>query len=209
MNNAQRQLKAMGWKPRAILDIGAYKGDWTRETRIQFPDAKYTLIEPNDNTTLQTLKDRIINQVVSDSVKNVQWFSNGSTGDSMFQERTRHYANVTPVVRQTTTLDRLFSDETFDFIKVDCQGAELDILRGGVELLKRTDVVLLECPFAGQYNQGAPTFAEYIQYLDSIGFAPFDISELHHANSILIQIDIVFLCKTSPMWTRIQSHLTA
>jgi hypothetical protein len=93
----------------------------------------------------------------------------------------------------TTTLDTLFPTQTFDFIKIDCQGAELEILKGGVSLVGRADVVLLECPFAGQYNEGCPSFCEYIQYMNSIGFVPFDISELHYIQNMTFQIDIVFI----------------
>lgn len=207
MNTACSQLKTVGWSPHTILDIGAFKGNWTRDIRLQFPNARFTLVEPNDNTTLRSLKDRIVNHVLSDTVKDVEWFSNGSTGDSMFRERTRHYSDILPTSRRTTTLDILFSGESFDFIKIDCQGAELDILRGGEILLRQTEVVLLECAFAGQYNQGAPTFAEYIAYMDSIGFAPLDVTELHRANGFLCQVDILFVRKTSALCPRVQDRI--
>jgi FkbM family methyltransferase len=207
MNKVCTQLKSFGWMPHTILDIGAYKGNWTRETRLHFPNAKFVLIEPNDSSTLRSMKDRIFNEIVSDSVKQVQWFSNGSTGDSMFQERTQHYANVSPTLRTTTTLDILFPKESFDFIKIDCQGAELDILKGGDRLLRNTEVLLLECPFAGQYNHGAPTFADYIRKVDDIGFTPYEIVEHHYANGILCQIDILFIRKTSRLWVEIQRKI--
>lgn len=207
MDKTYRQLKSMGWLPHTILDIGAFRGNWTRETRVHFPEAKYTLIEPNDSIYLRSMKDRIINQVLSDTVKDVQWFSNASTGDSIFQERTSHYATVVPTIRRTTTLDTLFPEESFDYIKIDCQGAELDILKGGDRLLKQTEVILLECSFAGQYNHGAPTFAEYIRKVDDIGFTPFDIVEHHYANGILCQVDILFIRKTSRLWTEIQTKI--
>jgi hypothetical protein len=94
-----------------------------------------------------------------------------------------------------TTLDTLFPDKTFDFIKIDCQGTELDILKGGKALVDRATVLLLECPFAGQYNEGCPSFCEYIQYMDSNGFAPFDISEIHMIGNVMGQIDILFVRK--------------
>lgn len=209
MDTTYNLLKSIGWAPKTIIDIGAYKGEWTLQTRMYFPNAQYTLVEPNGIPAIRKPTDRIINTVLSDSERDVQWFSNGSTGDSMFRERTRHYDTVAPTIRRTATLDGLFSDETFDFIKIDCQGAELDILTGGAGVVSRTECVLLECPFAGQYNTGAPTFADYIRKMDEIGFAPLDITEHHHANRILCQIDIFFLRKTSPMWTIIQSKMTA
>jgi hypothetical protein len=127
----------------------------------------------------------------------------------MYQERTRHYSEIAPGMRRTTTLDRLFPTHQFEFVKIDCQGAELDILAGGQTLLQGTDVLLLECPFAGQYNRGAPSFADYIRTLDALGFAPLDLPEIHRANGILFQIDILFLRKTSPYWEAIQQRLSS
>lgn len=200
-------LQNLGWSPRNVLDIGGYKGHWTRDIRKQFPSASIVIVEPNSHPELQHLDVPVYREVLASSVRTVEWYSNMTTGDSMFKERTRHYENVSPTYRTTTTLDSLFPTQRFEFIKIDCQGAELDILRGGETLLKDTQVVLLECSFAGQYNEGAPTFADYIQYMNSIGFAPLDITEVHRTNGILIQLDIIFLRISSPYWKDIQSRL--
>ena len=200
-------LHSLGWSPKTILDVGGFKGHWTRDMQRIFPSASFTVIEPNAHPELRTLNARVLYEVVSDGHETVPWYSNLSTGDSIYRETTRHYSAVAPILRGTTTLDTLFPTETFDFIKLDCQGAELDILRGGHRVLQGTEVLLLECPFAGVYNTGAPTFAETIRAVDELGFAPLDLPELHRANGILCQIDIVFLRKTSPFWETIQGKI--
>jgi FkbM family methyltransferase len=202
-------LRFFGWSPRTILDIGGYKGTWTRDMQRVFPTAAFTILEPNPHPELRTARARVLYEVVSDTRTEVPWYSNLSTGDSLYKETTRHYAGVTPTLRTTTTLDALFPTETFDFIKLDVQGAELDVLRGGSRVVQSTEVLLLECPFAGVYNANAPTFAETIRVLDELGFAPLEIPELHRANGILCQIDILFLRKTSAYWTQIQARLAA
>ena len=198
-------LTLLGWNPKTILDIGAYKGTWTRDTRRYFPNAHYTLIEPNLHNEIE--HENTYHVILSSNESEVEWFSNGTTGDSIFQEQTIHYKDIQPVIRKTTTLDSLFPNISFDFIKIDCQGAELEILKGGKHLIESTEVLLLECPFAGCYNKNSPTFLEYISYLDSIGFLPLNITEQHYANNILIQIDILFLRKTSTYWNSIQQKL--
>ncbi len=203
------QLTSLGWSPRTILDIGGYKGHWTRAIRMHFPTAAISVVEPNAHPDLQSLGVPVYRELLSSTVKDVPWYSNLTTGDSMFQERTKHYARVTPVIRRTTTLDRLFPTQRFEFVKIDCQGAELDILAGGQTMLQGTDVLLLECPFAGQYNTGAPSFADYIRVVDALGFAPLELPELHRANGILCQVDILFLRKTSPYWDTIQQRLSS
>jgi hypothetical protein len=124
----------------------------------------------------------------------------------MFKERTQHFLNTKPVIKKTNTLDVLFSNKTFEFIKIDCQGAEIPILKGGLNLIKNTDVILLELPFCGQYNHGVPNFNEHINFMNSIGFDVFDISELHYLNNfLLIQIDICFIRKESELFTKVQN----
>lgn len=202
-------LKAAGWSPKTILDIGGYKGHWTRAVRMHFPFATFAVVEPNSHLELQSLGVPVYHELLSSTAKEVPWYSNLSTGDSLYKERTGHYANVAPVIRRTTTLDALFPTHRFEFVKIDCQGAELDILAGGSTMLQATEVLLLECPFAGQYNDGAPSFADYIHALDTMGFAPLELPELHRANGILCQVDILFLRKTSPYWKAIQRRLSA
>lgn len=195
-------LKTVGWKPSTILDIGGYKGLWTRSVQQEFPNTSFSIVEANRHPELNGMP--VYYEVLSSEVKQVPWYSNMSTGDSFYKENGRHYENVIPSYRTTTTLDILFPTHQFDFIKIDCQGAELDILQGGNRLVQKTDVLLLECSFACEYNKGAPKFADYITYLDSIGFSVFDITELHRANNVLIQVDILFLRKTSSMWSSLQ-----
>jgi len=142
-------------------------------------------------------------------VRDVQWWATGGTGDSILRERTHHYSNVTPLTRRTNTLDLLFPNETFEFIKIDCQGSELDILRGGVSLVSRASVLLIECPFSGQYNEGCPSFSDYISYMNSIGFQPFDISEIHQAGNVTFQIDIIFIRKNSIYSDRVQKIISS
>ena len=50
----------MGFAPKHIIDVGANRGLWTRTALQYFPDAHYTLIEPQDHlkTHIQDLLDR-------------------------------------------------------------------------------------------------------------------------------------------------------
>lgn len=199
------RLKKLGYEPKSILDIGAYHGDWTRFTQKFFPNASFTMIEANDHLQLKNVNATLIKELLSSSPGDLEWWSNGSTGDSIFLERTHHYDGVKPIVVKATTLDLLFKDKKFDFVKIDTQGSEIEILKGGVELIKNASVILLECPFAGNYNKGSPSFSDYIQYMDSIGFTVFDITEIHTINIITIQIDIIFIKKGSIYEENVQS----
>ena len=59
----------------------------------------------------------------------------------------------------------------------------------------------------GEYNKSVPNFLEHIKYMDSIGFIPYDIVELHKNENILIQIDIIFINKTHPINKIVQNKI--
>lgn len=48
------------------------------------------------------------------------------------------------------------------------QGAELAVLRGGEELARRAQFILMELPFMGEYNRGAPTFSEAVNFMERL-----------------------------------------
>jgi FkbM family methyltransferase len=218
-------LKSAGFSPTHILDIGANIGDWTRSIRQIFPQASVLMVEANEArrkkwTDLMRPDTRVrgVNAVLADEERDVTWFmTKGGTGDSIFAEDTRHqHHNET---RHAVTLDGLLAREspgsTHALMKLDVQGAELSVLRGGLGALSRAEVVLMEMPLAGAYNRGAPSFADGISFLDAHGFSPFDIPEYHRfvskrggvASSFMLQVDVVFVRKGSRFLREVQTGI--
>lgn len=198
--NALQKLKSFGFEPKNILDIGANKGKWTLEIKKKvFPKAEYTLIEAIDYEELEKLSVKHDNinykNILLDEIERlVTWYEKRNTGDSLFKENTGYFDDCKEIKRSATTLDLVFNkNEVFELIKIDCQGAEIPILKGGNRLIQKSSVIILEVPFMGEYNIGAPNFYEHINYMENIGYRVFDIVELHRVDNILIQIDIIFI----------------
>ena len=198
--NALQKLKSFGFEPKNILDIGANKGKWTLEIKKKvFPKAEYTLIEAIDYEELEKLSVKHDNinykNILLDEIEHfVTWYEKRNTGDSLFKENTGYFDDCKEIKRSATTLDLVFNkNEVFELIKIDCQGAEIPILKGGNRLIQKSSVIILEVPFMGEYNIGAPNFYEHINYMENIGYRVFDIVELHRVDNILIQIDIIFI----------------
>jgi len=206
---ALKNIKKVNYGPKTILDVGAHKGNWTREVLKIFPTAKYELVEATDYPDLHRFdSDSRVNYtiaLVADEAKEIKWCSIEGTGDSVFKESTSFYSSVEPVMKQATTLDTLFEGQSFDFIKLDVQGAELMVLRGSQNLVKNANFILMELPFMGQYNEGAPTFLDYIKYMDSVGFIPYDLTEVHKGGFITVQIDILFINKNCKLNELVQN----
>jgi len=198
-------LKNLGYMPPIILDIGAHKGEWTREMKRLYPDAKYYLFEPTSYSELSRFNNddnvKVFNVLLNDKIEEVDWYNTMTTGDSFFKEQTHHYVNSVPVKKLTIDLNTVIIQNDIlkgthsMLIKIDCQGAEIPILKGSTSIFEKTDFIILEMPLFGCYNQGVPTFLEHITYMDSIGFIPFDILENHHINGFNMQVDVLFINK--------------
>lgn len=200
----------MGYSPDTILDIGAHHGNWTRSMKQIFA-CNYYLFEAIDYPQLGT--DKVYNVVLSDKIGEVDWYQMKNTGDSVFREKTHHFKNCQIIKRQTIDLNTLISQENIlsesknIFIKIDCQGSEIPILKGSTSILSRTDFILLEIPLFGVYNEGVPNFLEHIKFMDSIGFVAYDILEHHYINNFNMQVDMIFINKTHSFNTTVNEKL--
>ena len=191
-----------GLKIEIIYDIGAYRGKWSSFlNNTSLKNKKFFLFEANEKNGeyLDKLDFKYFLKVLSDKSKDVEFYSQLSTGDSYLLEQTNFYENnIKPTIKRTISLDELVKKENLpypNFIKIDTQGSELDILKGSQQSISECSLIYLECPII-EYNLKAPNINEYIKYLDSIGFVPYDICEIHRMDNILIQIDILFIKKS-------------
>lgn len=68
--------------------------------------------------------------------------------------------------------------ERVDVLKVDVQGAELDVLRGAGRLLDTVRYVVCEAPFVAEY-EGSATFSDIDLFLRSRGFGFHQLHEVY------------------------------
>lgn len=191
------------FEPTSILDIGANTGWFYELAKTEFPNAYFYLVEGNP-VCEDSLKNKNVDYhigLLSDSVKTVKFYTNtkdlSSTGASIYRENTHHFADEDLVVTEyeTTTLDLLFPTQRFDLIKMDVQGSELDIIKGGLGVISKANGLLLEVSRL-EYNQNAPLETEVINFLKTIGFFEEEELECHYLqNYEIFQRDVLFINK--------------
>lgn len=204
---ALERLQNLGFAPSTIYDIGAFRGDWTKSARLTFPAAKFHLFEANANNeaSLKATGESYFMAVLSktDGVQQNLYLPKLAiaTGVSLYREKTEHFADdrLETVTVTTRRLDRLVEQNGLarpDFIKLDVQGAELDVLAGAGELLRSCTGLMVEMSLLA-YNESAPLIAEVIAEISNLGFRSVDISELHRSpNGSISQMDMLFVNAT-------------
>ena len=116
-------------------------------------------------------------------------------GNSYYKEA--NYWDIPQLVQENTMtlqrLDNIFKDSyVFDLIKIDTQGSELDILKGGKDLVSKSKAIILEVAYI-EYNLGAPSSDEVIEYMRDIGFEnKMSIGE-HYEGEDVSQKDLLFI----------------
>jgi FkbM family methyltransferase len=198
MKNFLRKVQSLGLRIDTVYDIGAFKGRWSMDTKSVCPNSQFILFEANPvyATDLKNSGFKNFNIALSNPGRTSIDFYNGTnTGDSYYKETTVYYNNQNSITLPCYTLDYIVSQNnlpTPEFIKLDTQGSELDILEGAKSFINEVDLIYTEVPILC-YNNGAPNIQDYIEYFKRIGFVPMDIFERHHCDSILVQIDIMFM----------------
>jgi FkbM family methyltransferase len=182
-----------------VYDIGANNGTWSTDLKRLLKDSYFYLFEGNP-VHEQSLKNTglpyFIGILSKPGVDSVDYYLANTTGDSYYKENTTHYDNVVPTAMPAMTLDAIVKEAEMpipNFIKLDTQGSELDILQGAESILPEVDLIYLECPMA-KYNLGAPNMQQYLDYLASQNFIPSSVCGIpENADRVLVQIDIMFI----------------
>jgi FkbM family methyltransferase len=215
MTGLVQHLQARGFEPKTAIDIGAFDGGWSRLARATFPEAAIVMLDgnPQNREQLQQAASEFANArseiaaLGSEDREAVTFYQLG-TGSSILPELTglamnpvtvpmRRLDDVIPCVGQGPVL-----------IKVDVQGYELEVLRGGPRVFGSAEAVVLEVSLL-PYNLGAPLFADVVEFMATHGFVVFDFCGQHRRGdgAALFQADVAFARRGSRLIENSQSWL--
>lgn len=175
------RLKDLGIEIDRCLDIGAYRGEFTKAMRAVWPSVAVQQFEADERQKDYLDPDAKI-ALLGDTTKEVDFYTiedtgfGRTTGSSIYRENTEHYEKPTVLKKQMVRLDDILDPSenwSKGLVKIDTQGSELDILRGAQDFLAQCKprFILLECSIQ-QYNQGAPLIDEVFQTMQKWGYSP-------------------------------------
>jgi FkbM family methyltransferase len=204
-------LKRLGFAPKHIIDVGANRGNWTKEAIRFFPDAHYTLVEPQDH-----LK-RYVQDLIDDG--RVSWIGAGAgdaPGTLPFSVSTRDDSSTFVHIRgqksgngpermvPIRTLNEIVSSSIApvpDMVKIDAEGFDLRVLAGASQLIGRTEVFLVEAVIRGPYEN---TLQQVLRWMEKHEYRVMDITDLNRSpeSGVLWLLEIAFVRVDSPLLER-------
>ncbi|MBI2567661.1 MAG: FkbM family methyltransferase [Candidatus Schekmanbacteria bacterium] len=199
-----------------IFDVGAHHGHLSLSFRSLFPKATIYAFEPfpksferlKENTSTDPLI-KTFNFGLSDTSGQLTFNSNvASVTNSLLETDTRGEETwgdgvlntKEKIIAQFTTLDsfvREMSIPRIDILKLDVQGAEYMVLRGGRDFLSRSNVTLVYSEIITQptYN-GQLLFHESLADFYSHGFIVHNIYNISlKTDGRLRQLEVIFVLK--------------
>lgn len=203
-------LAALNFNPSHVIDVGAFRGDWSRTIKEYFPDAAILLVEPQrqmqahlrEFTQLHT--DCELESVLLGASSSQQYFATQQSNSRVVREEDLHLFKEDEIEkREITTLDDLvastpFADST-SLLKIDAQGYENEILKGATSLLGQVEVIQLEVSVI-QIGP-CPSFLEIINGMSAAGFRLYDLFDPNYRrlDGALWQIDCLFVRNDSEL----------
>ncbi|MFZ2642489.1 MAG: FkbM family methyltransferase [Verrucomicrobiia bacterium] len=211
-------LKELGFAPKQIMDVGANRGGWTRRAVEFFPDARYTLVEPQDELKvhIQDLlaaghKIQWINVGAGDTAGELA-FTISHRDDSSSFALSREEADTSgypQVIRPVRTLNEIVATSGApppEMIKIDAEGFDLKVLAGASDLLGKTDIVFVEVGVCSGKIENS--MAKTVSRMAEAGYQVMDITDLNRSpkHNVLWLCELAFVRKDSHLLDSITSY---
>ncbi len=205
---ALERLCANNFVPKYIFDVGAYSGEFAKLCRSIWPLAKLTCFEvlPYRVAELRSWCGQDGNALVIESLLGAKSnravpFREMETASSVLEEHTPQAAPVRFYPMQT--IDEIVESngiEAPNFLKLDVQGYELEVLKGARNTLPQVSAILAEVNLI-DIHKGAPLLDELILFMRDRGFVTYDICGLTRRplDKALWQADFIFVLQDSAL----------
>jgi FkbM family methyltransferase len=199
-----KNLHNNGFNPKQVLDIGAFEGEWTKMASSIFTEASFLMFEAQESkkNMLAQLHSATVDHhigLLGPEINSKSKFYVNETVSSALPESAKEGQEYIEV--PMFTVDEVLKTKGIakaDFIKLDVQGFELEVLKGAKTTLQNAEVVLMEVSLI-EINKGAPLIYEVMKFMDEHNFICYDICSIvrRPLDKALWQTDLIFVKSNS------------
>ena len=207
LHNFYILLKSMEFEPAHIIDVGANHGTWTREALIEFPNCRFTLLEPQSR-----MKDSI--KDLLDINPKISFYAVGAGKESgsfkftivdrddscsfNYSEKEAKEKGYEQIEIPVVTLNEFVEAEDLpipDIIKIDAEGLDLEVLQGASNFFGKTEVFMVEAGVA--IKEFKNSFLALMNFMDNKGYRLLDITDMNRpfTSKVLWLVELVFVKK--------------
>ena len=188
-------IKKLITEDNVIFDVGANVGKWTEEVLNCFSNVKLHLFEPAPQTYKilnQTIMERQFTEqtvtnclgIAEDNVVKQFYYYDKHNVLSTFKRRFSidkigsKYGLPREIKALTTTIDSYCQQKgiaRINFLKVDTEGSELDVLLGAKQSLQRGKIDYIQFEYGGTYKDAQITLKQVFDYLQKYRYSIFKV----------------------------------
>lgn len=199
------------WK--TVFDIGANEGEWMRLALTLNPTLQVHCFEPNTAAYKMIMAGNVPEQVTVNHCamgatlgsKELLVYSDASVLNSFYA---RESASMTDAKRETVNVDTIsnyckkHAIDTVDFVKIDVEGHELEVLKGALPMLEHGAITMIQFEYGGTFLDSGISLKAILELVkpfpyDLYKIRPFGLQRIpgytallenyHYANYLLIK----------------------
>lgn len=193
--------------PKVVVDVGVAQG--TPELYRTFPDVSYVLVEadPSFKESIAELGETLDAQVHHAFAGKEK----GEVALHIYEDARKSSAFASRVegrkVKGTVTvpvlpLDAIVEGKESLLLKIDVEGAELDVLAGASRVLSHAEAVIIEAAL-GSREGSQSSFDSIVHFMHEHNFSVFDIVAGANREGKLAQVDLIFVPTDAPYRVRV------
>lgn len=205
-------LKARGFRPGQLLDVGANVGAWSTKFATVFPNVSSLLVEPQEELSreLDTLcrlhegwRHAPVGAAGKNEIRRFKAFPDTVSSSFSFaadELSSKDEIRELKVMTLEALRDQYIPGTRVDVIKLDVEGLEFEVIDGSRNLISESELIIMEVPLF-RFQSDRPTAVDLFNIMSECGFSLYDFTMFYRRSydGALALMDCAFVSDSSPL----------
>lgn len=199
------RLSLLGFLPTCVVDVGGSNSAWSTTICEVFPEARFELFEPLAGRredydqvlewSLRTHPNFRMHSIALGAHNGTAdfWNEQHGVGSSLLLRNVPKEQVISVPVRRLDDFRLEQGIPQPQVVKLDVQGAELLVMKGGPDTVANADILHIETWLARGYGEDTPLLPELMEHLRPMGHTLVQLGDFwRKPNQELISVDTFF-----------------